>query len=88
MTEPTLTQVDPEIASLIQKEEQRQLDVIRLIASENYASRAVIVHSAAGAIIAVLAVLALAADQFTKYLALENLPLGVPVPVIGDFLIL
>ncbi|MBN8615958.1 MAG: serine hydroxymethyltransferase [Deltaproteobacteria bacterium] len=41
MTEPTLTQVDPEIASLIQKEEQRQLDVIRLIASENYASRAV-----------------------------------------------
>ena len=32
--------------------------------------------------------LALAADQFTKYLALENLPLGVPVPVIGDFLIL
>lgn len=31
--------------------------------------------------------LALAADQLTKNLALENLPLGVPVPVLGDFLI-
>ncbi len=41
MTEPTLAQVDPEIAALIAKEEQRQLASIRLIASENYASRAV-----------------------------------------------
>jgi signal peptidase II len=43
--------------------------------------------SAAGTIIAVLAVLVLAADQFTKYLALENLPPEEPVHVIGDFLI-
>lgn len=43
--------------------------------------------AAAGAIIAILAVLVLAADQFTKYLALENLPYEQPVPVIGDFLI-
>ena len=43
--------------------------------------------AAAGAIIAVLAVLVLAADQFTKYLAVENLPYEQPVPVIGDFLI-
>lgn len=43
--------------------------------------------AAAGIIIAFLAVLVLAADQFTKYLALENLPLEQPVPVLGDFLI-
>jgi signal peptidase II len=43
--------------------------------------------SAAGAIIAVLAVVVLAADQFTKFLALQNLPYETPVPVIGDFLI-
>jgi signal peptidase II len=43
--------------------------------------------SAAGAIIAVLALLVLAADQFTKYLALQNLPPEEPVHVIGDFLI-
>lgn len=30
--------------------------------------------------------LVLAADQLAKYLALENLPYQVPVPVIGDFL--
>ncbi|KRB37648.1 signal peptidase II [Microbacterium sp. Root180] len=43
--------------------------------------------AAAGTIIALLAVLVLAADQFTKHLALENLPYEQPVPVIGDFLI-
>lgn len=43
--------------------------------------------AAAGTIIALLAVLVLAADQFTKYLALQNLPYEQPVPVIGDFLI-
>ncbi|WP_461471420.1 signal peptidase II [Microbacterium sp. HJ5] len=43
--------------------------------------------AAAGAIIAVLAMVVLAADQFTKYLALENLPYEQPVPVLGDFLI-
>lgn len=43
--------------------------------------------AAAGTIIAILAVLVLAADQFTKHLALENLPYEQPVPVIGDFLI-
>jgi len=32
-------------------------------------------------------VLVLAADQFTKYLAIENLPYETPVPVLGDFLI-
>ncbi|GAB4206213.1 MAG: serine hydroxymethyltransferase [Sandaracinaceae bacterium] len=41
MTEPTLDQVDPEIAALVRKEERRQVETIRLIASENYASRAV-----------------------------------------------
>ncbi|MFE7844659.1 signal peptidase II [Microbacterium sp. NPDC057407] len=43
--------------------------------------------AAAGTIIAVLAVAVLAADQFTKYLALQNLPYEQPVPVIGEFLI-
>jgi signal peptidase II len=43
--------------------------------------------SAAGAIIAVLALVVLAADQFTKYLALAHLPPEEPVHVIGDFLI-
>lgn len=42
--------------------------------------------AAAGAIIAVLAVLVLAADQFAKQAAIENLPLERPVPVIGEFL--
>jgi glycine hydroxymethyltransferase len=42
MSEPTLTQVDPEIASLIRLEETRQHQKVRLIASENYASRAVL----------------------------------------------
>ena len=36
-----LSHVDPEIAKLIQDENQREHDSVRLIASENYASRAV-----------------------------------------------
>lgn len=43
-------------------------------------------RSAAGALIAILAVTVLAADQFTKRLALENLPYAETVPVLGDFL--
>lgn len=42
--------------------------------------------AAAGITIAILAVLVLAADQFSKHLALENLPLQETVPVLGDFL--
>ncbi|MBS1675135.1 MAG: signal peptidase II [Actinobacteria bacterium] len=42
--------------------------------------------SAAGAIIAILAVLVLAADQFAKYLTITNLPLQQPVVVLGEFL--
>ena len=42
MSQPDLSSVDPEIASLISAEERRQHDSIRLIASENYASRAVL----------------------------------------------
>src|SRR5678815_319314 len=38
----TIHAVDPEIAELIAAEERRQRDKIRLIASENYASAAVI----------------------------------------------
>jgi glycine hydroxymethyltransferase len=38
---PALVEVDPEIARLIALEEERQARSIRLIASENYASRAV-----------------------------------------------
>jgi signal peptidase II len=49
--------------------------------------RAPLRKAAAGIIIAILAVLVLAADQFTKYLAIENLPPEEPVHVIGDFLI-
>jgi len=41
--------------------------------------------AAAGTIIAILAALVLAADQFTKHLAIENLPYQETVPVIGDF---
>src|SRR3954452_220127 len=40
--EPRLAAADPEVASLITKEEQRQRDKIRLIPSENYVSRAVL----------------------------------------------
>lgn len=40
----------------------------------------------AGIVIAILAVVVLAVDQFTKYLALENLPYEQRVPVWGDVL--
>jgi signal peptidase II len=43
-------------------------------------------RSAAGAIIAILAVLVLAADQFVKYLTITHLPLQKAVPVLGEFL--
>ena len=42
MTQPTLAQVDPEIHEIIRHEEHRQADSVRLIPSENYASRAVL----------------------------------------------
>lgn len=50
------------------------------------ASRPPLRHAAAGITIALLAILVLAADQFSKYLALTNLPLEQPVPVWGEFL--
>lgn len=37
----TINETDPEVAELVRKEEERERDSIRLIASENYASRAV-----------------------------------------------
>lgn len=40
--EPTLAQADPEVFDLVRKEERRQRDSLRLIASENYMSRPVI----------------------------------------------
>jgi len=43
-------------------------------------------RSAAGAIVAILAAVVLAADQFVKYLTVENLPLHEAVPVLGEFL--
>src|SRR5258706_10253403 len=42
MNRPALAETDPEIAQLIEKEEQRQREKIRLIPSENYVSRAVL----------------------------------------------
>lgn len=42
--------------------------------------------AAAGILIAILAATVLAADQFTKHLALDNLPYQQAVPVWGDFL--
>jgi glycine hydroxymethyltransferase len=39
---PTLAQADPEVAGLIEAEAQRQHDKIRMIASENYVSQAVL----------------------------------------------
>jgi glycine hydroxymethyltransferase len=41
MAERTLIQADPEIAKLIDEENRREHETMRLIASENYASRAV-----------------------------------------------
>ncbi|UJP10757.1 signal peptidase II [Microbacterium sp. KUDC0406] len=43
-------------------------------------------RSAAGAIVAILAAVVLAADQFVKYLTITHLPYGEPVPVLGEFL--
>ncbi|WP_046012584.1 signal peptidase II [Microbacterium sp. SA39] len=43
-------------------------------------------RSAAGAIVAILAAVVLAADQFVKHLTVENLPLHEVVPVLGEFL--
>ncbi|HKQ70958.1 MAG TPA: serine hydroxymethyltransferase [Polyangiaceae bacterium] len=40
--EPSLAEVDSEISNLILEEEQREADTLRLIASENYVSRAVL----------------------------------------------
>ncbi|MBN2191785.1 MAG: serine hydroxymethyltransferase [Polyangiaceae bacterium] len=42
LSDPPLAVVDPDIASLIQQEERRETHKIRLIASENYVSRAVL----------------------------------------------
>jgi glycine hydroxymethyltransferase len=47
--EPSLAQVDPDIAALIDKEERYQHETVRLIPSENYASRAVM--EAAGSVL-------------------------------------
>lgn len=41
MRDPALTELDPEIARLIADENRREHESVRLIASENYASRAV-----------------------------------------------
>lgn len=42
LVDPPLREADPEIASLIAQENRRQHDKLRLIASENYATRAVL----------------------------------------------
>ena len=49
-------------------------------------SRAPLRQAAAGTLIAILAGVVLAADQLTKYFAIENLPPERVVPVLGDFL--
>ena len=43
-------------------------------------------RSAAGAIVAILAALVLAADQLVKYLTIQHLPSEKAVPVLGEFL--
>jgi glycine hydroxymethyltransferase len=40
--QPTLAETDPEIAELVRQEERRQFEAVRMIASENYVSRAVL----------------------------------------------
>jgi glycine hydroxymethyltransferase len=40
--DPPLAQADPEVAALLEKEERREFEKIRLIPSENYVSRAVL----------------------------------------------
>jgi signal peptidase II len=51
------------------------------------AGRTPLHRAAASTIIAILAVVVLAADQFTKHLAIQGLPPEEPVPVLGEFLI-
>lgn len=53
---------------------------------ERSAPRRSLNRAAAGAIVAILAALVLAADQFAKYLALTTLPFQQPVQVWGDAL--
>lgn len=55
-------------------------------ATERSAPRKSLNRTAAGAIVAILAALVLAADQFSKHLALTSLPFQEPVPVWGDAL--
>lgn len=50
------------------------------------AGRRPLPRSAAGAIVASLAAIVLAADQFVKHLTIQNLPLHEVVPVLGEFL--
>jgi signal peptidase II len=55
------------------------------LSSRTSAPRTTLHAAAAGTTIAILAVLVLAADQFTKFLALEHLPERRAVPVLGEF---
>src|SRR3954462_10246061 len=48
--EPSLQEADPDIFRLIEEEERREADTVRLIASENYVSRAVL--EASGSVLA------------------------------------